>query len=89
LSRNDENLRQHLDGNTELLGLDNGLRSVLTRRVEHGQETEKDPVTVVLLVSNTKRAETTASELSGLLLVEGSGNLVAVGKVDNGLRVKD
>lgn len=76
---------QHLDGNTELLSLNDSLGSILTRGVEHGQQTEKDPVTVVLLVSDTERSETTASELSGLLLVEGSGNLVAVGKVDNGL----
>jgi hypothetical protein len=76
---------QHLDGDTELLGLNDSLGGILTRGVKHGQETEKDPVTVVLLVSDTERSETTASELSGLLLVEGSGNLVAVGKVDNSL----
>ncbi|KAF7571771.1 hypothetical protein PtrM4_092710 [Pyrenophora tritici-repentis] len=76
---------QHLDGNTELLSLNNGLGSILTRGVEHGHETEKDPVTVVLLVSDTERSETTASELSGLLLVEGSGDLIAVGEVDDSL----
>ena len=76
---------QHLDGNTELLGLNDGLSGILTRGVEHGQETEKNPVTVVLLVSDTERSETTASELGGLLLVEGSGDLIAVGEVDNGL----
>jgi hypothetical protein len=80
-----ENLRQHLDGNTELLSLNDGLGSVLTGRVEHGHETEEDPVTVVLLVGDTERTETTASELSSLLLVQTGGLLVAVGKVDNGL----
>jgi len=80
-----KNLRQHLDGNTELLSLNNGLSGILTGRVEHGHETEEDPVTVVLLVGDTERTETTASELSSLLLVEASGLLIAVGKVDNGL----
>lgn len=76
---------QHLDGNTELLGLNDGLGGILTRGVEHGQETEKDPVTIVLLVSDTKGTETTAGKLGSLLLVEVGGDLVAVGKVDNGL----
>lgn len=79
------NLRQHLDGDTELLSLDNGLSGILTRGVEHGHETEEDPVTVVLLVSDTEGTETAASELSGLLLVEAGSLLVAVGKVDDGL----
>jgi hypothetical protein len=76
---------QHLDGNTELLSLNDGLGGILTRGVEHGQETEEDPVTVVLLVSDTKGTETTAGKLGSLLLVEVGGDLVAVGKVDNGL----
>jgi hypothetical protein len=79
------NLRQHLDGDTELLSLNDSLGSVLTGRVEHGHETEKDPITVILLVGDTERTETTASELSGLLLVEAGSLLIAVGKVDNGL----
>jgi hypothetical protein len=80
-----EYLRQHLDGDTELLSLDDGLGGILTGRVEHRHETKEDPVTVVLLVSDTERAETTASELSSLLLVEAGSLLVAVGEVDNGL----
>lgn len=80
-----ENLRQHLDGDTELLSLNNGLSGIFTGRVEHGHETEEDPVTVVLLVSDTEGTETTTSELGGLLLVEAGSLLIAVGKVDNGL----
>lgn len=77
---------QHLDGDTELLSLNDGLGGILTRGVEHGQKTEKDPVTVVLLVSNTKGTETAAGKLGSLLLVEVGGDLVTVGEVDNGLR---
>lgn len=76
---------QHLNGNTELLSLNDGLGGILTGRVEHGQETKEDPVAVVLLVSDTKGTETTAGKLGSLLLVEVGGDLVAVGKVDNGL----
>jgi hypothetical protein len=77
---------QHLDGDTELLSLNDGLGGILTGRVEHGQETKEDPVTVVLLVSDTKGTETTASELGSLLLVQVGGDLITVGEVDNGLR---
>jgi hypothetical protein len=80
-----ENLRQHLDWDTELLSLNDGLGGILTGRVEHGHETEKNPVTVVLLVSDTEGTETTTSELGGLLLVEAGSLLITVGEVDNGL----
>jgi hypothetical protein len=76
---------QHLDGNTELLSLNDGLGGILTRGVEHGQETEKDPVTIVLLVGDTERTETTAGKLGSLVTVEVGGDLIAVGEVDNGL----
>ena len=76
---------QHLDRNTELLSLDDGLGGILTRGVEHGQETKENPVTVVLLVSDTKGTETTAGKFRSLVLVQVGGDLVAVGKVDNGL----
>lgn len=58
---------QHLDRNTKLLGLNDGLSGILTRRVEHGKHAEQNPVLVVLLVGDTERAETTASELGGLV----------------------
>jgi len=85
LGNSDSVTGKHLDGNTELLGFNDGLGSVLTRRVEHGKHTEKDPGLVVLLVGNTERAETTAGELSSLVSEEVGGLLVAVGQVKNSL----
>ena len=85
LGDSDSVTSQHLDGDTELLSLNDGLGGILTGRVEHGQETKEDPVTVVLLVSDTKGTETTAGELGSLLLVQVGGDLIAVGEVDNGL----
>jgi len=76
---------QHLDGNTELLGLDDGLSSILTGRVEHGEETKEDPVTVVLLVGNTERTETTPSEIGSPFTEETSGLFIAVGQLENGV----
>lgn len=76
---------QHLDGNTELGSLENGLGGILTRGVEHGQETKENPLLVVLLVADTERSETTAGKLTILLAVEGGEGLGGVGKLENGL----
>ncbi|KAI6876686.1 plasma membrane H+-ATPase Pma1 [Hortaea werneckii] len=76
---------KHLDRDTKLLGLDDSLGSVLTGRVEHRKHTKEDPRLVVLLVSNTERTETTAGELSGLVLEEVGSLLGALGKVENSL----
>lgn len=76
---------QHLDGNTELGSLKNGLGGILTRGVEHGQETKENPVLIVLLVADTQRSETTASELTILLTVDGGEILSGVGKLEDGL----
>ena len=85
LGNSDSVTSKHLDGNTELLGLDDGLGSVLTGRVEHRKHTEKDPGLVVLLVGDTERAETTASELGSLVSEEVGGSLVAFGQVEDSL----
>ncbi|KAI6753374.1 hypothetical protein HG531_005543 [Fusarium graminearum] len=61
---------KHLDGNTEMSSLDDSLSGILTGRVEHGKQSQKNPVAVILLVSNTKRAETATSKVLGLLSVE-------------------
>lgn len=76
---------QHLDGNTELGSLKNGLGGILTRGVEHGEETKENPVLIVLLVADTKRSETTAGKLTILLTVLGGELVVGVGKLENGL----
>lgn len=76
---------QHLDGNTELGSLKNGLGGILTRGVEHGQETKENPALVVLLVADTERSETTAGKLTILFTVDGSEFLDGVGKLENGL----
>jgi hypothetical protein len=76
---------KHLDGNTKLLGLDNSLGSVLTGRVEHREHTEENPGVVVLLVSDTERAETTTSELSSLVTEEVGSLLGAGGQVKDSL----
>jgi len=76
---------KHLDGNTKLLGLDDSLGSVLTGRVEHRKHTKENPRVVVLLVSDTERAETTTSELSSLVTEEVGSLLGAVGEVEDSL----
>ena len=62
--------RQHLDRDTELLGLDDGLGGILTRRVEHGKHAEQNPGFVILLISDTERAETTTGEFGSLVSEE-------------------
>lgn len=85
LGNSDSITSQHLDGNTELLGLDDGLSGIFTGRVEHGEEAEENPVTAVLLVSDTEGTESTPSEIGSLVTEEPGGLLVAVGKVENSL----
>ncbi|KXT13275.1 hypothetical protein AC579_2498 [Pseudocercospora musae] len=63
---------KHLHGNTELLGLNDGLSGILTWRVEHGKHTEEDPWLVVLLVEN------------GLWCTLGAGEAVAAECADGG-----
>jgi len=76
---------QHLDGQTKVLGLSDGVGSVLTGRVEHGQHAEQLPGLTLLLDSDTQGTETTAGELGGLLLVEASLLLGALGQVEDSL----
>jgi hypothetical protein len=76
---------QHLDGNTELLSLNDGLSGILTGRVEHREKTEENPVATVLLVSDTEGTETTSSEIGSLVTEEPGGLLVTVGQVQDSL----
>jgi hypothetical protein len=69
---------QHLDGNTELLSLNDGLSGIFTGRVEHREETKENPVTTILLVSDTKGTETTPSEIGSLVTEQPSGLFIAV-----------
>ncbi|KAK1241977.1 LOW QUALITY PROTEIN: hypothetical protein MKX07_007800 [Trichoderma sp. CBMAI-0711] len=76
---------EHLDGDTELGSLEDGLGGILTRGVEHGQETEQNPLLIVLLVADTQRSETTASKLTILLAVDRGELLRGVGELEDGL----
>ncbi|GKT86554.1 LOW QUALITY PROTEIN: hypothetical protein Ct61P_04404 [Colletotrichum tofieldiae] len=61
---------QHLDGETERLGLVDSAGSVVTRGVRAGHDSEDLPGAVVAtLAGNTERAETTGGELGNLVLV--------------------
>ncbi|ROV95796.1 hypothetical protein VPNG_08757 [Cytospora leucostoma] len=60
---------QHLDGQTQSLGLVDGLSSVVTRGVGAGHDTQDLPRTLTTLASNTKRTETTGGEFGDLVLV--------------------
>lgn len=62
---------QHLDGQTESLGLRDSLEGIVTWGVRAGHDTEDLPGTLTTLASNTERTETTGSELSDLVLVSG------------------
>lgn len=85
LSDGDGVTSQHLDGDTELLSLNDGLGGIFTGRVEHRQETKENPVAAILLVSDTKGTETTPSEIGSLVTEQAGSLLVAVGKVEDGL----
>lgn len=71
---------QHLDGETEGLGLVDGLVGVVTRGVRARHDSENLPRALTTLASNTKRTETTGSELGNLVLVVGI-NLLGDGVV--------
>ena len=60
---------QHLDGQTQSLGLVDSLGSVVTRGVGAGHDTQDLPGTLTTLASNTKRTETTSGKLGDLVLV--------------------
>lgn len=77
---------QHLDGYTKSLRLKNRLGGILTWRVEHGDHTKQLPWLVVLLDSNTKGSETTASELLRLLVVQVTVGVGTVGNLHNSAR---
>ena len=70
LSDSDGVTSQHLDGETENLGLSDGVGGILTRGVEHGVHAQKLPGLTLLLDGDTERTETTASELGSLVTVE-------------------
>jgi len=86
LGNSDSITSQHLDRDTEVLGFDDGLRGVVTRRVEHRKHTEENPWLLVLAVGDTKRSETTASELGSLGAEEGGLLLTGGSKSQNSLR---
>lgn len=71
---------KHLDGQTELLGLVDSAGSVVTGRVRAGHDTKNLPGTLTTLAGNTKRTETTGSELSDTVLV-GLVNILGDGVV--------
>src|SRR6266536_289962 len=73
LCNGDSVTRKHLHGKTKSLSFSNGLSGVLTRGIEHGKHSKKNPRCITFLVRNTKRTETTAGEVRGLILVELSG----------------
>jgi hypothetical protein len=60
---------QHLDGKTKVLGLVDGLRGIVTRRIRARHDTENLPMALTALAGNTKGTETTGSELGDLVLV--------------------
>ncbi|KAG2024738.1 hypothetical protein GB937_003437 [Aspergillus fischeri] len=76
---------QHLDGQTEVLSLSDGVGSILTRGVEHGVHAEQLPGLALLLDGNTEGTETTASELSSLLTELGSLLLRALRHIQDSL----
>lgn len=85
LSDSDSVTSKHLDGQTEGLGLSDGLGSVLTGRVEHGVHAQQLPGLTLLLDGNTKGTETTAGELGSLVTVQLGLLLRALRQVQDGL----
>ena len=85
LGNSDSVTSQHLDSETKVLGFGDGVGSVLTRGVKHGVHAQQLPGLTLLLDSDTKRTETTASELGRLLTEERSLLLRALRHVENGL----
>lgn len=85
LSDGDSITSKHLDGETENLGLSDGVGGILTGGIEHGVHAQKLPGLTLLLDGNTKGTETTASELGDLLTVENGLLLGAFGHVEDSL----
>ena len=85
LGNSDGITSKHLDGKTKNLGLSDGGSGILTRGVEHRQHAEQLPFLVTFLDSDTKRTETTSSELGSLSLVHVGGLLGAVAEVQDSL----
>lgn len=85
LGDSDSVTSKHLDGQTENLGLSDGVGSILTGRVEHGVHAQQLPGLTLLHNSNTKGTETTTSELGGLVTVELGLLLGALGHVQDSL----
>lgn len=76
---------QHLDGQTKVLGLSDGVGGILTRGVEHGVHAQQLPGLALLLDGNTEGTETTTSELSSLLTELVGLLLRALGHVEDSL----
>ena len=76
---------QHLDGQTQVLGLGDGVGGILTRGIEHGVHAQQLPGLTLLHDGNTQGTETTASELGSLVTEELSLLLRALGHVEDGL----
>jgi hypothetical protein len=60
---------QHLDGETEVLGLSDCVGGILTRGVKHRVHAQKLPGLALLLDGDTEGTETSTSKLSNLLAV--------------------
>ena len=85
LGNSDSVTSKHLDGETENLGLSDGVGGILTRGIEHGVHAQKLPRLTLLLDGDTERTETTTSELGSLLTVESGLLLGALGHVEDSL----
>ena len=85
LSDGDGVTSKHFNRNTELLGFDDGLSGILTRGVEHGKHAQEDPWLTVLLVGDTKRAESTTSKFCSLVPEQIGRLFRALGEVKHSL----
>ena len=75
---------QHLDAETEILGFQDSVGSVISRRVKHGQHANDLPWFITTLRRNTKRSETTTSKVSCCISVVLSCSLVTLGNGEHG-----
>lgn len=66
---------------TESLSLNDGLASILTGRVKHGDHAKQLPVLIVPLNRNSEGTEPTASELLSLLVIQSLGLSRSVGQL--------
>lgn len=69
LSDGDSVSREHLDADSEFLGLSDGLCRVGSRRVAHRHDAQQLPVPAVLLDGDTETSESSSGELGGFGLV--------------------